>query len=160
MPLRCHRAKDAWPKHTALLRTRASFLWVLSAGSYFCFLASYLSSLLEFRTSLLGVITCTWLPTDPPGWILLTLRPLCYAKYRRRQLRRNGQKGWKRMMRIIELGETAVCYRSREKRFLKRISEPQIALNAAARSSKRWLRLGHCMWHSGIQRWPLREQFQ
>lgn len=40
------------------------------------------------------------------------------------------------------------------------MSEPQIALAASARSGKRRLRIGHCVWLWGGQRWPLREQFQ
>lgn len=35
--------------------------------------------------------------------------------------------------------------------FSKRISEPQIALNTAARTIQRWLRIGYCTWPSGGQ---------
>lgn len=41
---------------------------------------------------------------------------------------------------------------SREATLSRRMSEPQIALTAAAWSVTRRLRIGHCMWHLGGQR--------
>lgn len=109
MPLRYHRAKDTWPRKPSSAERRASFPWVLSAGSRLCSLASYRSSILGFRISSLRIIICTWLPLAPSGWILLTLRPYAMQALKRGQLRRSGWKGWKRMISIIEqLGDHCV----------------------------------------------------
>lgn len=110
VPFRCHRAKDTWPRKPSSAERRASFHWVLSAGSRLCSLASYFSSILGFRISLLRIVICTWLPPSFFRMDFTYPEALCHASFKEKAAKEKwAKKGWKRMISIIEqLGDHCV----------------------------------------------------